>query len=349
MRRVTSRAELPAALAAGAAEAAAAFGDGSVSLEREVLPARHIEVQLMGDAEGTVVAVGERDCSLQRRHQKLVEEAPAPGLSDDERRDLHDMAVRLGRAARLRNASTAEFLFDEDRRFWFLEVNTRLQVEHGVTELAADVDLVREQLLVAAGLPLSGRILAAAEDAALPSRHAIEVRLSAEDPGRDFAPAPGRIGRWRMPAGPGVRVDTAAEAGDRVPPDYDPLIAKLLVVDVDRSAAIARLGRALDEVEVTGIQTTLPFHRFVAGHDGFQAGALSTGWVADEWDAALGGIRAKALEAAVTVAAATPSIVDVSSATGPGGVSGQAAVPAARDPGGWGVAALEDAIDRWPR
>ena len=346
MRRVTSREELPAALAAGSTEAASAFGDGSVYLEREVLPARHIEVQLMGDAEGTVVAVGERDCSLQRRHQKLVEEAPAPGLSDDERRDLHDLAVRLGRAARLRSASTAEFLFDEDRRFWFLEVNTRLQVEHGVTELAADVDLVREQLLVAAGRPLSARILAAAEAAARPSRHAIEVRLSAEDPGRNFAPAPGRIGRWRMPAGPGVRVDTAAEAGDRVPPDYDPLVAKLLVVDVDRPAAIARLGRALDEVEVTGIQTTLPFHRFVARHAGFMAGELSTGWVAEEWDAAAGDIRAKALDLAATVAA----VISTAGPATPGAApASRATVPGAGETDGWAVAGREDALDRWPR
>ena len=340
MRRVTSADELPAALAAGSAEAASAFGDGSVYLEREVLPARHIEVQLMGDAEGSVVAVGERDCSLQRRHQKLVEEAPAPGLSDDERRELHDMAVRLGRAARLRNASTAEFLFDEVRRFWFLEVNTRLQVEHGVTELAADVDLVREQLLVAAGRPLSARMLAAAEDAARPTRHAIEVRLSAEDPGRDFAPAPGRIGRWRMPGGPGVRIDTAAEAGDRVPPDYDPLVAKLLVVDIDRASAIERLGRALDEVEVTGIQTTLPFHRFVAAHDGFRAGELSTGWVAAEWDAAVGGVREEALDVAAKAAAAAAGASDSAS---------QAPLRDSRGPGGWATTAREDAIDRWPR
>ena len=339
MRRVTSRNELPAALAAGSAEAAAAFGDGSVYLEREIRPARHIEVQLMGDAEGSVVAVGERDCSLQRRHQKLLEEAPAPGLSDDERRELHAMSVRLGRAARLRNASTAEFVFDEDRRFWFLEVNARLQVEHGVTELAADVDLVREQLFVAAGRPLSARILAAAENAARPTRHAIEVRLSAEDPGRDFAPAPGRIGRWRMPAGPGVRIDTAAEAGDRVPPDYDPLVAKLLVVDVDRPSAIARLGRALDELEVTGIQTTLPFHRFVAAHDGFGAGQLSTGWVAEEWNTAVEADRAKALDVATTAAAAS----------GREAAPPRAPLATRDDAGGWSLAARDDAIDRWPR
>jgi acetyl/propionyl-CoA carboxylase alpha subunit len=343
MRRVGSASELPAALAAGSAEALSAFGDGSVYLEREIQPARHIEVQLMGDAEGTIVAIGERDCSLQRRHQKLVEESPAPGLSDHERGRLLTTAVRIGQAARLRNASTAEFLFDENRRFWFLEVNTRLQVEHGVTELAADVDLVREQLLVAAGRPLSVRLLAAAVAAARPTRHVIEVRLSAEDPARDFAPVPGRIGQWRMPSGPGVRVDTAVQGGDRVPPDYDPLIAKILVVDADRPSAIARLARVLDEVEVTGIQTTLPFHRFVAAHEGFRAGAMSTGWVAEEWDAAAADVRQAALlVASRTAAAAAQVAAPAGSVTGVDG-----APPAPAD--GWRRVARKNAIDRWPR
>ena len=238
MRRVTSAEELPAALAAGSAEARSAFGDGSVYLEREIRPARHVEVQLLGDADGRVVALGERDCSLQRRHQKLVEESPAPGLDEVQRRELHAAAARAAEAAGLVNAATVEFLLDPDGRFWFLEVNTRLQVEHGVTELVAGVDIVREQLCIAAGRPLSPDVLDAADRAAMPSRHAIEVRLSAENPARDFVPAAGRIGRWEMPSGPGVRVDTGYGAGDRVPPDYDPLIAKLMVVDADRSAAL---------------------------------------------------------------------------------------------------------------
>src|SRR4051794_37236050 len=264
MRLVESSAGLPAALAAASAEATAAFGDGTVYLERRIRPARHIEVQLLGDRHGTVVALGERDCSLQRRHQKLLEEAPAPDLSTEERRALLELGERAGRAAALENAATAEFLFDEDRRFWFLEVNTRLQVEHGVTELVADLDLVREQLWIAAGHALSAQVRRAAEGATAPVRHAIEVRLSAEDPGREFAPAPGSIGEWSMPAGPGVGVDTAAGPGKRVPPDYDPLIAKILVVDETRDAALARLSRALDETMVTGVQTTLPFHRYIA-------------------------------------------------------------------------------------
>jgi acetyl/propionyl-CoA carboxylase alpha subunit len=287
------------------------------------------------------VALGERDCSLQRRHQKLVEEAPAPGLDAAERLDLHAMAVRLGRAAGLRNAATAEFLFDEDRRFWFLEVNTRLQVEHGVTELVAEVDIVREQLLIAAGRPLSDHVLRAADVAATPTRHAIEVRISAEDPARAFSPAPGRIGRWRMPSGPGIRLDSGVEAGDRVPPDYDPLVAKLLVVDVDRNAAIARLARALDEVEVTGIQTTVPFHRFVAGHPGFRAGEIGIGWVDVEWEPAMRGLRDAALEVASHAAAAVAEDGPSTATVPPNGAAGS--------DDAWRRAGRERAIDRWPR
>ena len=353
MRRVDRVEDLPAALAGGSAEAASAFGDGSVYLERVIAPARHIEVQLLGDHAGTIVALGERDCSIQRRHQKLVEESPAPGLTDEEREVLHDRAVRVAQAAGLENAATAEFLFDTDRQFWFLEVNTRLQVEHGVTELTADLDLVREQFEIAAGRPLSARALAAAERARHPTRHAIEVRLSAEDPGGDFTPAPGRVGRWSMPAGPGVRIDTAVEAGDRVPPDYDPLIAKLLVVDLDRGAAIGRLVRALDEVEVTGIQTTLPFHRFVAAHPAFREARLSTDWVAQEWDPAMRALRDEALGVASTIAAAVASRAVAGldaprpDAT-PADVAARTGHSASPRPG-WRELGRAEAIDRWPR
>ncbi len=296
MRRVDESTELTAALLTASREASAAFGDGSVYLERLIGPARHIEVQLLGDAAGSIVAVGERDCSLQRRHQKLVEEAPAPGLSVTERRAVHEMGVRVARVARLRNLATAEFLYDRDGRFWFLEVNTRLQVEHGVTELVTGLDLVHEQLRVAAGEPLSASVMAAAERAASPAGHAIEARLSAEDPARDFAPTPGRIEHWRMPDGPGVRVDTAIEEGDDVAAEYDPLVAKLLVVAEDRPTALARLCRAADEIEIAGIQTTLPFVRFVAGDASFAAGDLSTDWVGTHWDGE--GERRSALRAA---------------------------------------------------
>ena len=339
MRRVATPAELPAALAAGSAEAASAFGDGSVYLEREIRPARHIEVQLLGDATGQVVAIGERDCSLQRRHQKLVEEAPAPGLTGDERRHLHELAVRVASTAGLRNAATAEFLRAPDGAFFFLEVNTRLQVEHGISEFVTGVDIVQEQFQLAAGRSLSAAVLAAADRAADPRGHAIEVRLSAEDPSRDFAPVPGRIRRWVMPSGPGVRVDAGFGEGDRVAPDYDNLVAKIMVHAEDRHAAIDRLQRALDETEVAGIQTTLPFHRFVARHAGFRAGGLSIDWVADEWDgpAERAGYATAAGEAAAAAVAGgdRPAI--------------QTAVFAARpDAVGWAAAARDDAVDRWP-
>ncbi len=353
MRRVARAAELPAALAAGSAEALSAFGDGSVFLEREVRPARHIEVQLLGDTMGTIVAIGERDCSSQRRHQKLIEEAPAPGLTIAERRHLHELAVRVAVAGGLQNAATAEFLRDADGVFHFLEVNTRLQVEHGVTELVSGLDIVGEQFWLAAGQPLSKAARAAAERAAEPASHAIEVRLAAEDPARDFAPGPGRIGRWVMPAGPGVRVDTGLETGDRVPPDYDNLVAKVMVHAVDRPAAIDRLRRALDETEIAGIQTTLPFDRFVVRHEAFRAGDLSIEWVAEAWD----GPAEQARYAAAAGEAAARWVADgvadeaaggsARAAVGPAAAGTAPAVPAIVE-SPWAIAAREDATDRWP-
>jgi acetyl/propionyl-CoA carboxylase alpha subunit len=367
IRRVVAPDELPAALIAGSREAAASFGDGTVYLEREIMPARHIEVQLLGDATGQVIALGERDCSTQRRHQKLIEEAPAPGLAETERRRLHAMAVRLGVAAGLQNAATVEFLCDRDGSFWFLEVNTRLQVEHPVTELVSGLDLVVEQFRLAAGAPLSPRVLAAADRAARPTSHAIEVRISAEDPARVFAPAPGRITRWAMPAGPGIRVDTAAEAGDRIPPEYDPLICKLIVHAADRPTALARLRRALDETEIGGIQTTLPFHRAMVAQPGFiDTSALATTWVEAHWDGPASRARA------VRVASLAAGLAELGGAASDGsvGVDGAGApiAPAAGTPigagtvwqgsdgaiavdndPGWRSAGRAVAVDRWPR
>ena len=338
MRRVASERELPAALAAGAHEAASAFGDGTVYLEREILEARHVEVQLLGDTSGRVVALGERDCSLQRRHQKLVEEAPAPGLSPATRRELHALAVRLGSAAGLANAATCEFLLAPDGSFAFLEVNTRLQVEHGVTELVTGLDLVAAQLWIAAGAPLSEAVLAAADRAADPGRHAIEVRLSAEDPGRDFAPTPGRVGRWRMPLGPGVRVDTAIVEGDRVPPDYDNLMAKVMADGASRDDAIDRLVRALDEAEIGGLQTTLPFDRFALQHPDFRAGRLSTTWVERHWDGPADRARARGL-ALLAAALATPDA----------GIGAAGRAVTASPSSDWARTGREAAIDRWPQ
>jgi len=209
-----------------------------------------------------------------------------------------------------------------------------------VTELVSGVDIVREQLWIAAGRPLSAETIAAAERAVVPVRHAIEVRISAEDPARAFAPAPGRIGRWEMPSGPGVRVDTGVGAGDRVPPDYDPLVAKLMVVDTDRQAAIARLSRALDETVVTGIQTTLPFHRFVARHAGFLAGDVSIDWVAQEWDRAVEADRRVALTAATWAAASEVASPPVAGSAPTAGEDTRSA---------WSRDGRARAVNRWPR
>jgi acetyl/propionyl-CoA carboxylase alpha subunit len=346
MRRVVAAADLPAALAVGAREAADAFGDGSVYLEREIVPARHIEVQLLGDATGRVVAIGERDCSIQRRHQKLVEEAPAPGLTVEQRRELHGLAVRVAARAGLRNAATAEFLRSPDGSFYFLEVNTRLQVEHGVTELVSGLDIVREQFWLAAGHPISAEAIAASERAAEPAGHAIEVRIAAEDPSRDFAPTPGRVRRWEMPAGPGVRVDTAIHEGDRVPPEYDNLIAKIMVHAGDRAAAIRRLERALNETEIAGLQTTLPFHRFVARHKAFEAAELSTGWVREWWDGPAEFRRAARLaQLAAGLDALSGGLA--MAAVGGGGARSATSGRASGD-GRWASAGREAAADRWP-
>jgi len=349
MRRVVSADELATALEAGARESAAAFGDGTVYLEREIVPARHVEVQLLGDSHGTVVALGERDCSTQRRHQKLIEEAPAPGLDELARRRLHAMAVRLAEEAGLVNAATAEFLLDRDGSFWFLEVNTRLQVEHPVTELVSGIDIVHEQFRIAAGEPLSQRVRAAAERAARPASHAIELRISAEDPARVFAPAPGPVTRWQMPSGPGIRVDTAVEAGDRIPSDYDPLIAKLVAHAADRPSALARLRRALVETEVGGIQTTLPFHRAMLAEPGFVEGTeLSTSWVDAHWD----GRRARST--AVRVAALAGGLAALAGDPQPAGGTAPPMVATTGEAGGdgsgrgWRSGGRAQAVDRWP-
>jgi acetyl/propionyl-CoA carboxylase alpha subunit len=347
MREVPEPRGLPEALASASHEAEAAFGDGSVYFEHIIRPARHVEVQLLGDAE-TVVALGERDCSVQRRHQKLVEEAPAPGVASEKRRELHGYAVALGRAARLRSAATAEFLLDPDGRFWFHEVNARLQVEHGVTELVTGVDLVHEQLRIAAGGSISAGAMAAADRAAEPNGHALEVRLTAEDPGNDFRPSPGRLTRWWEPGGPGIRVDSGVEAGSVVPPAYDSLMAKILAWGPERAVAMARLRRALDELEVGGVQTSLPFLRHVAADPIFADGAVDTGYVERSWDP--GPLRASAETHAMLAAA----LLTWSSEGAPESVLPWAA-PATQGPATpaeperpWRLEGRREAVDRWP-
>jgi acetyl/propionyl-CoA carboxylase alpha subunit len=279
VRRVEAREELDVALADARREAAAAFGDGTVYVERLITGARHVEVQLLGDQVGGLAVLGERDCSIQRRHQKLVEEAPAPHLSDEARAGLADDARRIAQAVRFHSAATVEFLVDADQNRWFLEMNTRLQVEHGVTELVTGVDLVAWQLRIGAGEPLPTEVLAAGVRG-----HAIQVRVYAEDPWDGFAPTAGTIGAWQLPAGPGVRVDAGVEAGYDLPTAYDPLLAKLMVHAPDREAAVSRLRRALDETVVGGMATTLGFHRRLVDQAAFVEGRYDTRFVPDHWE-----------------------------------------------------------------
>ena len=272
MRIVGSEAELAPALASAAAEAQAAFGDAEVYIERDLPSVRHVEVQVFADAHGNTVHLGERDCSVQRRHQKLVEEAPGPGLTDATRAKLGAAAVKAAEAVGYRNAGTVEFLMDPDGNFFFSEMNVRIQVEHPVTEMVTGVDLVREQIQVAAGEPLSF-----SQESVRVSGAAIECRINAEDPER-FIPSPGTITAFHSPGGPGVRVDTAAHAGAVIPPYYDSLVAKLIVHGEDRMHAVARMRRALAEMEVEGIHTTLPLHRRIMASEEFLAGGFDTGF-----------------------------------------------------------------------
>ncbi|MFL6067890.1 MAG: acetyl/propionyl/methylcrotonyl-CoA carboxylase subunit alpha [Gaiellaceae bacterium] len=266
MRLVDSQEELEDAFGAAASEAQAAFGDPHLYVEKVIDPARHVEIQVLGDAHGGVLTVGERECSIQRRHQKLIEESPSPALSPEGREEMEAAAEHAVRTIGYTNAGTFEFLVGADGSFFFIELNARLQVEHPVSERCTGIDIVHEQLRIAAGEPLSvtGRA---------PRRgHAIEIRINAEDPSRNFAPAPGVVRRFKPPLGPGVRVDTAVEDGSVVPPYYDSLIAKVIVWDANRAAAIARAVRALGELEVDGVPTTrdvaleiLQSTRFVEG------------------------------------------------------------------------------------
>lgn len=270
MRVVTNPEGLESALATAAAEAAAAFGDAGVYLERFLSDPRHVEFQILIDAHGQGIHLGERDCSIQRRHQKLVEEAPSPALNASLRQAMGQAALSVARAAGYRNAGTVEFLLDELGDFYFMEMNTRIQVEHPVTEMVTGLDLVKMQFRIAAGEPLP----ITQEEVRL-AGHSLECRINAEDPDR-FLPSPGKVTNLRLPGGPGVRVDTHAYVGYIVPSCYDSLLAKLIVHGRDRDEAIARMQRALDEMLVQGVQTTIPFHQKVLRHPDFLAGKTST-------------------------------------------------------------------------
>ena len=274
MRLCAAPAELASALRLARSEAASAFGDGAVYLEKALVEPRHVEIQVLADAHGRVVHLGERECSIQRRHQKLVEESPSPVVDATLRSEMGAAACRLLAGSGYRNAGTVEFLVDVERRFYFLEVNTRLQVEHPVTELVTGIDLVREQLRLAVGEPLGY-----AQEDVVARGWAIECRISAEDPAAGFIPSPGRVSTWRPPAGPWVRVDAGVYQGAEVPLHYDPLMAKLIVWGRDRDAAARRMGAALAEFGVGGVRTTIPFHRAVMRHPDFLAGRLSTAFV----------------------------------------------------------------------
>ncbi|NGY63734.1 acetyl-CoA carboxylase biotin carboxylase subunit [Lentzea sp. NEAU-D13] len=270
---VPSESELPDAVRATRAEAQTLFNDPSVYLERYLSPAKHIEVQVFCDDHGNAIHLGERDCSVQRRNQKLLEESPSPVVDEELRFQLGEAAVRGARAVGYRGAGTMEFLLDEDNRFWFMEMNARIQVEHPVTELVTSVDLVAEQLRVAAGEPLSVK----QEDVVLRG-HAVECRINAEDPERDFAPTPGVLEVCQPPGGPWVRFDSHCTPGYTVPPHYDSMIGKVIVWATDRSAALNRMDRALTElrVEGPGVHTTASFHRELVRHPVFRQGGVST-------------------------------------------------------------------------
>jgi acetyl-CoA carboxylase biotin carboxylase subunit len=273
MRLVSAADELEDAYAQASNEAMAAFSDGTLYVEKAISPARHVEIQVLCDSYGGVLTCGERECSIQRRHQKLIEESPSPALDAERREAMEDAAERACRHIGYRNAGTFEFLVGLDGSFSFIELNARLQVEHPVTELATGLDLVREQVRIAAGerLPITGR--------APRSGHVIEIRINAEDPSRGFMPAPGRLVRFRPPLGPGVRVDTFAEEGSVIPPNYDSLVAKVIVRDDTREAAIERARRALTEFEIEGVPTTRDVALDILDSPEFRSGMYSTSFL----------------------------------------------------------------------
>ena len=273
MRVVQSPADLPQSLKTAQREAEAAFGIGSVYIEKYVVAPRHIEFQILGDHYGGVVSLGERECSIQRRHQKLVEESPSVALTEKMRRKMGGIVVDAARAVQYANAGTFEFLMDKDGRFYFMEVNTRLQVEHPVTEMVTGIDIVKEQIRIAAGERLSFK-----QSEITFTGHAIECRINAEDP-ETFTPSPGTIHAFSVPGGPGVRFDTAAHTECTIPPYYDSMIAKVITWGRDRQEAIARMRRTLEMTVIEGIKTTIPLHLKILAEPDFQAGRLSTAFM----------------------------------------------------------------------
>ncbi|GAA0816891.1 acetyl/propionyl/methylcrotonyl-CoA carboxylase subunit alpha [Spirilliplanes yamanashiensis] len=342
-----TRDEIPALFESATREAVAAFGRGECFVERYLDRPRHVEAQVLADTHGNVVVVGTRDCSLQRRHQKLVEEAPAPFLTDAQRRQIHDSAKAICREAGYHGAGTVEYLVGADGTVSFLEVNTRLQVEHPVTEETAGVDLVREQFAIAAG-----ERLRLTEDPA-PRGHAIEFRINGEDPGRGFLPAPGTVTDLTWPTGPGVRVDAGVERGSVVGGNFDSLLAKIVVTGETRTQALERARRALDETVLEGLATALPFHRAVVRDPAFAELTVHTRWIETEFDNRIPAYAAPAARG--EPAERTSVVVEVGGkrlevrlpaglVTGTGGSGGPKRAPARRAAGGGAAAAGGDAL-----
>jgi acetyl-CoA carboxylase biotin carboxylase subunit len=269
MRAIWKEEELEKAWESARLEAAAAFGNDGMYMEKLIEEPRHIEIQVVGDSYGKACHLSERDCSVQRRHQKLTEETPSPFMTDDLRQRMGDAAVKAAEYIQYEGAGTVEFLVDKHRNFYFMEMNTRIQVEHPITEQVIDYDLIREQILVAAGVPISGKNY-------LPQLHSIECRINAEDPYNDFRPSPGKISVLHAPGGHGVRLDTHVYAGYTIPPNYDSMIAKLITTAQTREEAINKMKRALDEFYIEGIKTTIPFHRQLMDEPDYVAGNYTT-------------------------------------------------------------------------
>jgi acetyl-CoA carboxylase biotin carboxylase subunit len=359
MRVVRSDADLAGAFRQTTGEAASAFGRGEVFVEKWIERPRHVEVQVLADAHGSVIHLGERECSIQRRHQKLVEESPSVAVTPALREEMGGAAVRAAAAVGYRSAGTVEFLLDASGRFYFLEMNTRLQVEHPVTEMVTGLDLVREQVRIAEGAPLGLR-----QQEIAARGWAIECRVTAEDPERAFAPSAGRIRTLRLPEGPGVRNDAGFAEGSEVPVYYDSLLAKLIVWGATRDEAIARLRRALGEYVIVGVPTSLPFHRFVVEDEAFRAGDLSTAFVEERYggvarrEPAVERATAEAAERTAALAAAGAAFYLRARRNGANGGAGSAGgrglglgppseAGATRDvPSAWRAAARADAMRR---
>jgi acetyl-CoA carboxylase, biotin carboxylase subunit len=278
MREVRSLEEMPELLISARREAESAFGEGNVYLEKLVEGARHIEIQILADTHGNVIHLGERDCSIQRRHQKLVEEAPSPFIDDDLRQRMGEVAVKAAQAVDYVNAGTIEFLVDKDKNFFFLEMNTRLQVEHPVTEMVTGVDIVKEQIRIARGRPLQYK----QEDIKF-NGAAIECRINAEDPYNGFMPSTGKISHSILPTGPGIRIDTGVYPGFEITPYYDPMISKLIVWGETRAQAILRMRRALEEYRIVGVRTNIPFHQTLMDSHRFMGGQYDTRFVEERF------------------------------------------------------------------